>query len=214
MTTESQATPAPAADASQAAPTGTAPAPAAVAPADITPAAAAAVTDAVASASQPATPEASAPAAAPPAKRAPEAYEPFKLPEGRDPAVLDMDGFSNMARELDLPQADAQKLVDYQESRIAAAFKGWNDATIADPEIGGTNLEASLALAKKGLDAVGNDALKTMLNRSGLGSHPEIVRAFAKVGKSISEDAVLPSGRHASGEPVSVAQRLYPNMNP
>lgn len=212
MTIESQATPAPAADASQVAPTGTAPAAAAVAQPDITPAAAAAVTDAAASASQPATPEAPAPAAAAaPAKRAPETYEAFTLPEGRDPAVLDMDGFTAIARELDLPQADAQKLVDYQESRLASAFKQWNEAAIADPEIGGTNLEASLALSKKGLDAVGNDALKTMLYRSGLGSHPEIIRAFAKVGKAISEDRVLTGGAH--GADVPPEKRLFPSMN-
>lgn len=159
--------------------------------------------------------------AAKPERAAPEKYE-IALPEGSaiDPEILG--AFEGVARELQMPQAEAQKVVEtlapviaarvqqQQRDAIARVSDEWSTATKADPEIGGEKLAANLTVAKKALVAFGSPALSNLLNESRLGNHPEVIRLLAKAGAAISEDSVV-IGRNA--EPSrTVAQRLYPTM--
>ncbi|MFV8917572.1 peptidase [Serratia fonticola] len=128
----------------------------------------------------------------------PEKYE-FKAPEGveqLDPQALAV--FEPIAKELGLSQEQAQKLVDIypqiQQQQAEAWSKqvtDWGDQVKADKEIGGDKLTASVGQAQKALDQFGTPALREYLEQSGLGNHPELVRAFAKVGKMMSEDKII-----------------------
>lgn len=128
----------------------------------------------------------------------PEKYE-FKAPEGveqLDPQALAV--FEPIAKELGLSQEQAQKLVDIypqiQQQQAEAWSKqvtDWGDQVKADKEIGGDKLTASVGQAQKALDQFGTPALREYLESSGLGNHPELVRAFAKVGKMMSEDKII-----------------------
>lgn len=128
----------------------------------------------------------------------PEKYE-FKAPEGveqLDPQALAV--FEPIAKELGLSQEQAQKLVDIypqiQQQQAEAWSKqvtDWGDQVKADKEIGGDKLTASVGQAQKALDQFGTPALRDYLESSGLGNHPELVRAFAKVGKMMSEDKII-----------------------
>lgn len=128
----------------------------------------------------------------------PEKYE-FKAPEGveqLDPQALAV--FEPIAKELGLSQEQAQKLVDIypqiQQQQAEAWSKqvtDWGDQVKADKEIGGDKLTASVGQAQKALDQFGTPALRDYLENSGLGNHPELVRAFAKVGKMMSEDKII-----------------------
>jgi len=152
---------------------------------------------------------------------APEKYE-FKAPEGRefDPVVLEQ--FSEVAKELNLTNESAQKMIDRiapalatrQENALAAAREEWGETSKADKEFGGDKLPENLALAKKALDTFGTPELRTLLEESGLGNHPEIVRAFYRAGKAISEDGFV-AGGNAPGKNGD-ARSLYKasNMNP
>lgn len=150
---------------------------------------------------------------------APEAYE-FKAPEGRqfDPKVLE--GFSEAAKELNLPQEAAQAMLDKiapalaakQEEALANVREQWQNDSKADKEFGGDKLTENLALAKKAIDTFGTPELRTLLDETGLGNHPELIRAFVRAGKAISEDGFVPgrSGNVAQADP---AKRMFPNMN-
>ena len=149
---------------------------------------------------------------------APEQYE-FQAPEGQafDNAVLD--AYSDVARELNLSQDDAQKLLDKvapvmqarQQEQIAQVRDEWAQSARTDKEFGGEKLDASLATAKKALDAFASPELKTLLNEAGLGNHPEIIRFMYRAGKSISEDRVV-TGQQAPGSDKSLADKLYSNQ--
>lgn len=155
------------------------------------------------------------------AEGAPEQYE-FKAPENvtYDEAVITQ--FSEVAKELNLTQDAAQKLLDKmgpaisqrQNEQIEAIRASWGDAAKADKEYGGEKLPENLALAKKALDEFGSPELRTLLNDSGMGNHPEIIRVFYRAGKAISEDRFIAGGQKpgAAGD----ARRLYStsNMNP
>jgi hypothetical protein len=124
---------------------------------------------------------------------APEKYE-FTLPEG---IQLDDQGtaaFSEIAKELNLSQDAAQKVLDKMgpviagrhAETLAQAKAQWVEGAKSDKEFGGDQLGENLAIAKKGLDTFGTPELRTLLNESGLGNHPEIIRAFFRAGKAIS----------------------------
>lgn len=149
---------------------------------------------------------------------APEAYE-FKAPEGQefDPSVIS--AFSEVAKELNLSQENAQKLLDRmspvidarQQAAVETLRTQWADEAKGDQEFGGEKLDASLGVAKKALDQFGSAPLKQMLKETGLGNHPEVIRLFVKVGQAISEDGVV-MGKQA--RPAKAPEhKLYPSMN-
>ena len=175
--------------------------------------------------STPPATEAQAPANAPanaPAQGAPEAYEPFKAPQGVEFDGEVVGAFTEMARELDLPQDKAQAVIDKmtpimqtrQMARFEAARQEWAQSSRADKEFGGDKFDENLGLAKKAMDAFATPELRTLLDQSGFGNHPEMIRMFYRAGKAISED------RHVAGRggvaQAGDARALYKasNMNP
>lgn len=145
------------------------------------------------------------------------AYE-FTTPEGIELDKASTDEFVAIAKELKLPRDAAQKVVDLAVKREAArmdahkaAISSWEDTVKADKEIGGDKLADTLATAKKAID-LGPPELKELLNNSGIGSHPAVVRWAYTVGKALSEDRFV-SGK-AGEAPTTTASRLFPNMNP
>lgn len=149
-------------------------------------------------------------------------YTDFKLPDG---VALDKElisEFKDIAKAKGLKQEDAQSLVELgakiaqkQAVSLQEAVKkqvsDWESEAKADKEFGGEKLDENLAVAKKGLETVGNDALKSLLKTTGIGSHPEVIRAFIKIGKLVSEDKVE-TGRGTATDPKSLAATLYPNQ--
>lgn len=131
---------------------------------------------------------------------APEKYE-FKAPDG---VTLDTDlvaGLEGIAKDLKLSQADAQRIADLgvklsqkhaatADAEAKAQLTEWETQAKADKEFGGTKFAENLGIAKTAMTNFGSPALVEFLNDSGLGSHPEVIRMFLKVGKAISEDSL------------------------
>lgn len=152
---------------------------------------------------------------------APETYT-FQAPEGTtlDEAVLE--SFSAVAKELDLPQDKAQMVLDKmapvlatrQVEQLQAARETWAETSRADKEFGGEKLDENLAVAKKAMDAFATPELRTLLNESGLGNHPEVIRMFYRTGRAMSEDRFV-TGQAAPARQKD-ARNLYAasNMNP
>jgi hypothetical protein len=147
---------------------------------------------------------------------APEVYE-FTAPEGVtfDQAILDQ--FTPLAKEMNLPQDQAQKLVELyataqknQADAVQAQFAAWASDTKADKEIGGQHLEPTLHAAKVALAEFGTPELSKILEASGLGNHPEMVRFVSKVGRLMAEDKLHQGGNHNPAP--SPLNALYPSM--
>ena len=149
---------------------------------------------------------------------APEQYE-WKAIDGAEISTDALADFSEVAKELNLPQDAAQKILDKMAPalarRQAEAIEGvktqWADSARTDKEFGGDKLGENLAVAKKALDSFGSPELRTLLNESGLGNHPEVIRFMVRAGKAISEDGLVQGTRSvaAQGDP---AKRLFPNQ--
>lgn len=149
----------------------------------------------------------------------PTDYEPFQLPEGMAADEELLGEFKATAKELGLSQEGAQKLaslqakfVSKQAEAMANARAQWAEQSKTDKEIGGEALSENLGVAKKALETFATPELRQLLNESGLGNHPEVIRTFVRVGKAISEDGRVVSGSKAatSSDP---AKRLFPNQN-
>jgi len=149
---------------------------------------------------------------------APEAYEDFKLPEGVELAPETATELKSLAKELGLTQEQAQKLADLggkqaqalagqHQQMLEQLGKDWETAARADKDIGGDKLPESLATAKRALTQFGSPALTQLLEESRLGSHPEVIRMLAKIGKAVGEDKVI-TGSEAKPTK-DLAQRLY-----
>jgi hypothetical protein len=151
------------------------------------------------------------------APEVPESYE-LQMPEGIELDKASADEFTTIAKELKLDQAAAQKLADIaakQAQRQVEAHtklvESWVEQVKTDKDIGGDKLEENLGIARKALDTFGTPELKDVLNASGLGNHPEVIKAFVKAGKAISEDRfVAGAPKGADSDP---AKKLFPNMN-
>lgn len=138
---------------------------------------------------------------------APEAYEDFNLPEGMEMDVEILGEFKSLAKELNIPQAKAQQLIDFQSqlaSKQAEAYQAavtkqaqdWAAEIKNDPEIGGENYDKSVASAIKVIQSFGDPALTELLNTSGLGNHPALFKFCHRISAAISEDKfVLPGSQ-------------------
>ena len=152
---------------------------------------------------------------------APEKYE-LSLPEGVQMDESGIKAFSEFAKDINLTQDAAQAMLAKmapalqarQNDAMKVAKAGWETQSKADPEFGGEKITENVAVAMKALKQFGTPELSKLLNESGLGNHPEIIRAFYRAGKAISEDGTFVNGATSGAGNKSAAQRMYPNMNP
>lgn len=154
---------------------------------------------------------------------APEEYADFVVPEGLALNQEVLGDLKTLAKEKNLGQEDTQKFVDlgakivqkveagYQE-QIATVQMGWLEATKTDKEFGGDKLQENVAVAKQALDAFGSPELSALLAESGLGNHPEIIRAFYRVGLKMSPDQLITGTTKPQGAGASPAETFYPSM--
>ena len=154
---------------------------------------------------------------------APEKYE-LKAGDIALPAEV-LAKYEPLFREAGLTNEAAQKLVDMriaevnaQEStaveKLVAQHTEWLNATKADTEIGGANLDTSVKHAQSAIARFGSPELKSFLDLSGAGSHPELVRAFARIGKAMAEDVIV-TGNNATTPDNSFAagaRKMFPSM--
>ncbi|MCU2426564.1 peptidase [Enterobacter hormaechei subsp. hoffmannii] len=147
---------------------------------------------------------------------APEKYE-FTAGEGVELDTEALKDFEPVARDLNLTNEQAQKLVDAYpkilagvQQRQAEAWQkqteGWAETVKADKEIGGDKLTANLSAAQRALDQFGTPELKEYLNATGLGNHPDLVKTFVKIGKAMSEDGMVDGSNQGQR---SAAEVLY-----
>lgn len=159
-----------------------------------------------------------------PAQQQPTQYE-FKAPEGRSFDDQVIKAYGDIAKELNLPQETAQKMLDKvgpllqdrQSQQLVEIQNSWVNNSRADKEFGGEKLQENLAVARKALDQFGTTELRALLNESGLENHPEVIRLLYRAGRAISEDRYVGGSPSKSSTPAGVrsfndhASILYPS---
>ncbi len=170
---------------------------------------------------------------APPEKHAPEEYADFTFPDAFKLESQDLTEFKSFAREQDLTQEQAQKVLDFAGPKIRQMieqpYKAWNDLQTkwqeevrTDPEIGGTKYEQSVREAGN-VFVLGESnpfvkseseakALREALNTTGAGNNPAIVKLFVKMGRLLAEPEHLSGKPALQGRQDSLLNSMYPTM--
>jgi hypothetical protein len=165
---------------------------------------------------------------------APEKYEAFTAPEGHTIDAAAIEAATPIFKDLNLTQAQSQRLVDFYNERMIAASKapaeavetmreGWRNEVKADKDIGGKLPEVKATIGKA-LDALGDPALtasfKAAMDLTGAGDHPAFVKAFYKMAQVFNEGTHVPGGgpsphgqaKNGAANRPSPAQAMYPNL--
>lgn len=181
----------------------------------------------------PDAPQAEAPTAEP---APPPTYEPFQFADGVTVDPEKIGTFTGLLGEFEgttkadhtAVQAFGQKLVDYHAAEIQRVISEvqqshtslakaqqdeWKKQFIADPEIGGNRQNTTVESAVQFIRTHGGSEeqqaeLKDLLNKSGVGNHPAMIRLLAKAGSAMSEGRPLAASR-PSLPPQSKTQKLY-----
>lgn len=150
----------------------------------------------------------------------PEPDYTFEMPEGIELDKSGAEEFTAIAKELKLPPDAAKKLVGLEVKRIQAQqeahtklVESWAEQVKADKELGGEKLQENLAVARKAIDTFGTPELKDLLNTTGMGNHPEVVKLAYKIGKAISEDGFVRGQPKGAATESDLAKSLFPSMN-
>lgn len=147
-------------------------------------------------------------------------YTDFSLPDGVqvDDAILG--DFKALAAECGLSQESAQKMIDLQAKVNASAMENamrqrqaWRQEITKDVEFGQGNLQTTVQDARKLLDTYDESGnVLAMLEQSGFGDNPEVIKFLAKVSRALPrEDNVLTGREGAKADTRPLAERLWPN---
>ena len=149
----------------------------------------------------------------------PEVKLELKLPEN---SLLDqarVDQIKTFAKEKNLTSDQAQMIVDReneamgsyktaQEKAFSDEKSKWVDEIKSDPEFLGEKFNQSTELAHRAAKHYLTPADLKVLNDTGLGNHPILVRAFHKIGKDMGEDKLILAPPVGPGKK-SAAEVLY-----
>ena len=123
-----------------------------------------------------------------------DGYE-LNVPQGYEEYSSDLsDWFRQEAHAAKLPAHMAQRLHDAYVQRMMDGqsdavldqqrqFEDWGNEMKKEY---GTAYDEKVGMARRAVRAFGSDQLSDLLNETGLGNHPEMIRAFAKIGAELS----------------------------
>ena len=129
----------------------------------------------------------------------------------------------SLVKKEKLTQEQATKLFDTYNKAISAGeakresdFKEWMKTTVTNYQAAlkkewGAQHDANVVVAQRGMARVFSAEAKKLLDDTGLGSHPEFVKAFYQVGKMVSEDK--PPNGAPTGARKGTAEVLYGQTN-
>jgi hypothetical protein len=123
----------------------------------------------------------------------PASYK-IEIPEGfeLDPAVDKQ--FREFAAKNKFTQDQVASLKDMQVAMYAKQTEAlakqvteWGNEVNADKEFGGPNVDANMAIAGVAINEFFSPKVAALLDKTGLGNHPEFVRGFYRIGLTMSE---------------------------
>jgi len=143
-------------------------------------------------------------------------YQQLVLPEGIafDEGLLA--DFKQLAHQMKLTEEQVQQLVDFEaknlqrQDRMAHEEKRsiigkWAEQT---KTAYGADLEKEISYALRAADQFGGPDFRALLEETGLGNHPVIIRTLSGIGRAVSEDISM-GGAPAAPQDKTFAEALY-----
>ncbi len=147
----------------------------------------------------------------------PDEYAPYEMREGVEVDESLVALANPRFKELGLSQEQAQGVADIQADvmqmqvdQFNQQVQSWKEEAKSHPEFGGEKYDENLGDAKKAFDAYFSKDLLSVLNSTGLSSHPELLTGLMKMGRELKSDNPGGGGNPPSKEKSRV-ETLYPN---
>ncbi len=155
---------------------------------------------------------------------APEEYSDFEIPDGVEVDGEALETLKGQLKDIGANQAQAQQLIDLQIATNAKAYEAqvkawtdtqdtWKDTAKNDEEYGKGNFDQNMVVARRGMREIGGDELAKALDETGAGNHPEIIRAFFRMGKAIGEDSFSIGGTSGSSDKSHADKIFHKHQN-
>lgn len=143
-------------------------------------------------------------------------YAGVELPQEARGREEEFASFKRLAAELKLPEETVKKLVEWEagcardgraveEKNREEILAGWTAQT---KEMFGPFYSREIARALDAAQRFGGEELRLLLDATGLGSHPAVVRTFHEIAKQIGEDVSV-GGAAAKTTDKTFAEALY-----
>ena len=134
--------------------------------------------------------------------------------------VAELESFKNLAAEWKLAPEQVEKLqalsnelaqqtVQSTQDKKRAQTVAWAHQTRA---LYGAGLEREIGFALRAADTFGGPELRQLLEETGLGNHPVVIRTLSGIGRTISEDAST-GGIPTAPQDKTFAEALYGKRN-
>lgn len=152
-------------------------------------------------------------------------YSGLTLPDGLSPEHASYGKFLEVAAAAKLAPETAQAVVDLYGEMQAQAVQEWN-ATVAgwrkeaeaDPFLAGqaiadggfANVREAVSAAARFINRFGGADLRAVLDSSGLGNHPAVVKALAQAGRELAPDQLV-TGQAPGSSDEARLRALYPS---
>lgn len=149
----------------------------------------------------------------------PPSYEPFSLPDGVTVEPERLGAFTGLLGQFESDakadhakvQEFGQQLVDYHIAEVQSAIErqrqsyeaawnrqrqSWKETFLADPELGGARFQTTVDAALNFIRTHGGDdaqqaEFRQLMDSSGLGNHPAMLRLLANAGMAMREGQPL-----------------------
>lgn len=163
-------------------------------------------------------------------------FEAFKLPEGFSPDDAKLGEFTKELAEfetvtkadhakmqefgqklVDRHIAEVQRLNDFYKTAFENQKNDWKQSFEKDPEIGGNRAQTSINAAIQFIETHGGSTeqkaeFRNLMNTTGVGNHPALIRILAKANAVLAEGKPLP-GTKPPAASTSKVERRYGKMN-
>jgi DNA-binding transcriptional MerR regulator len=121
------------------------------------------------------------------------------VPDNYDPALLA--DFKKQAFENGMSNEGVRKMTEWYKNVEMAKAEALNKARAQHSDMQilqlkqefGTRFDQEVGNARKALDAYTDKEFRKYMDETGLGNHPALVKAFAKIGRELSEDRLVQS---------------------
>lgn len=99
------------------------------------------------------------------------------------------------------------KLYEKQAEAWSDKVAGWEGEVRKDKEVGGPDLNKNLGFARAALREFFPEGGRKLLDDTGIGNHPDIVRGLVRLGKAMGEGTTITAGK--GGQNTSIVDALY-----
>ena len=147
----------------------------------------------------------------------------LKVPKDVNISEAQVEKIAELSTKHKLSTEAAQEILDSQvesrsevlaqlESEHESKVESWIKDIKSDTELGGTKFKESAEQAQRVVKKFGSEKLTQILNETGYGNHPELVRTFARIGRAMADDKLI-TGTPVGGNSRPIEDVFYGSKN-